>query len=294
MRLLKIGAILASLVFLCGIVFFKESHKPKIYDCFLFFNELELLEVRLNEMYDHVDKFVIVESTETFTGKPKSLVFLENRRLFEKFADKIIHVPLTEHFSAEKAWARERYQRQQVMQGLKGCHKNDIIFLSDLDEIVKGDRIQEIAKLITSKEVEAVVCYQKMFCGFLNRYQGKWPGTVCMNFQKFKSIPVKTTRKLRNCTPRTMRKAQVSKIQALEEMGWHFNSMGGSARYVTKLESFSHQELNQPGFDKVKHFSDVISPLPIVEIDSSFPLYITNNLEYFKKIGFIDETVIDQ
>lgn len=64
----------------------------KIYDCFTFFNEIELLKIRFEELYNVVDKFVLVEATQTFTGEPKELFFLKNKNLFSKYEDKIIHV----------------------------------------------------------------------------------------------------------------------------------------------------------------------------------------------------------
>ena len=63
-----------------------------IYDCFIFFNELELLELRLNELAGVVDKFVLVEATRTFTNEPKPLFFQENRARFREFDSRIIHV----------------------------------------------------------------------------------------------------------------------------------------------------------------------------------------------------------
>ena len=288
MRYLKIAAIFVSLGLICWAGVLKMPRKPQIYDCFLFFNELELLEVRLSEMYDHVDRFVLVEATETFRGKPKPLVFAENRHRFEKFADKIIHVVVTERIATENPWKRERFQRQQVMRGLKKCHKNDVIFLSDVDEIVRGDRIQEIARLITSKEEQAVVCNQAMYCGYLNRYLGGWSGTIGLSYDDFKRLPTKITRRLRNRTPRTLRKAQINKIIRVDNAGWHFSSVGGISRYITKLESFSHKKLDTPEIDKAKHFSDTIAPLPIVEIDTSFPRYIYDNRKLFEAIGFIE------
>lgn len=86
MRFLKIFALIVPFVVLGRVVFFKEP-PPKIYGCFPFFNELEPLQVRLSEMNDHVDKFVILESTETYSGKPKPLHFAENRRLFDFLSD---------------------------------------------------------------------------------------------------------------------------------------------------------------------------------------------------------------
>jgi beta-1,4-mannosyl-glycoprotein beta-1,4-N-acetylglucosaminyltransferase len=271
-----------------GTILFKTPSPPKIYDCFLFFKELELLDVRLNEMYDHVHKFVIVEATETFRGKSKPLVFSENRHLFEKFADKIIYIPILEHCVTDNPWKRESFQRQQIMRGLKQCHQNDVILLSDLDEIVKGERIKELAGLITSKKLQVVVCIQKMYTGYLNRFMSTWAGTVITSFKEFKRLPVEKIRHLRNSKPRTLKKAKISKICSIENTGWHFNSMGGMSRYTTKLASFSHKELDTPDIDKAKLYEDMINPLTCVEIDDSFPVYIRTHRDHFEKIGFIE------
>ena len=64
----------------------------KVYDCFTFFNEFELLEIRLNELDSVVDKFVLVEASKTHQGKEKPLFYNENKDRFKKFQDKIIHV----------------------------------------------------------------------------------------------------------------------------------------------------------------------------------------------------------
>lgn len=63
-----------------------------VYDCFQFFNELDILKIRLNVMNDVVDKFVISEATETFSGLKKPLYYEENKEMFKEFEDKIIHV----------------------------------------------------------------------------------------------------------------------------------------------------------------------------------------------------------
>ena len=63
----------------------------KIYDCFNFFNELDILEIRLNVLYEHVDYFVIVESSITHSGEEKPFYFEENKERYSKFLDKIIH-----------------------------------------------------------------------------------------------------------------------------------------------------------------------------------------------------------
>lgn len=97
---------------------------------------MDLLEVRLNELYDKVDHFVLVEARETFTGNSKPLYYDENKERFQKFQDKIIHIILEGRFETTNQWAREFYQRNQLMQGLTECEPDDLILISDLDEIV--------------------------------------------------------------------------------------------------------------------------------------------------------------
>ena len=70
------------------------KHKGEIYDCCIFFNEIDLLQIRLKELYDYVDHFVIVEAEETHRGVPKPLHFPANQHLFAKYLDKIIYVPI--------------------------------------------------------------------------------------------------------------------------------------------------------------------------------------------------------
>src|SRR3954464_1583382 len=98
-----------------------------IYDCFTFFNELDLLEIRLNELDPVVDKFVLVEATKTHQGKDKPLYFLENKARYEKFLAKIIHVVVNEYpdYEGKSAWLLEHHQRNMIIEGLKECKSGD-------------------------------------------------------------------------------------------------------------------------------------------------------------------------
>jgi hypothetical protein len=107
-----------------------------IYDCFPFFNELELLEVRLHELDGLVDKFVLVEATKTFPGHPKPLHFADNRERFSAFADKIIHVVVEDMPGGDGPrdhWVRDRFQRNAIGRGLLNCQPDDVIMVSDMD-----------------------------------------------------------------------------------------------------------------------------------------------------------------
>ena len=107
---------------------------PKVYDCFCYFNEDLLLELRLETLWDEVDYFVICESVLTISGLPKPLYFdLEN---FQKYNSKIRHLVIRDYpFDTSDAWRNERWQRDYLINGLFDANPDDWILLSDVDEI---------------------------------------------------------------------------------------------------------------------------------------------------------------
>ena len=121
----------------------------KIYDCFTFYTEFELLELRLKSLWNIVDYFVIVESNRTFSNKPKKLQFLERQGEFKEFFSKIRHVTFNAEnvpYSGVGDWSIEVSQRNAIMAGLQDAQPDDLVFISDLDEIPAPDilkRIQE-------------------------------------------------------------------------------------------------------------------------------------------------------
>ena len=90
----------------------------KIIDCFIFYNELDMLEFRLEELNDVVDRFVIVESTKTFVGKDKPLFFSENLQRFEKYLPKITHI-IEQNLTDKNPWVNESTQRNAIKKGIK-------------------------------------------------------------------------------------------------------------------------------------------------------------------------------
>lgn len=106
-----------------------------IYDCFQFFNELDILKIRMNVLKDVVDRFVISESTVTFSGKKKPLYYAENREMFAEFEDKIIH-QVVDDTPNVNPFERDSFQKCAVKRPLeKLCKDDDIIIFSDVDEI---------------------------------------------------------------------------------------------------------------------------------------------------------------
>ena len=119
-----------------------------IYDCFQFFDEEHILDLRLNILYEFIDFFVLVESTIDHQGKPKKLNF--DSKKFKKFNDKIIYIVVDDtaevikkpHFGGESLV--EQHQRNSLTRGLKKCHEDDLIILSDVDEIPDLKKLNQI------------------------------------------------------------------------------------------------------------------------------------------------------
>ena len=238
----------------------------QIYDAFNFFNELELLEIRLNILAPHVDHFIIVESTLTHSGLPKKLYFQENRHLFKKFEDKIIHYVidkplksfedaqqrlLTEKDPLEKSilqaaltsdnvapgkahFLRDFYEKESIKKALVGLKDTDICYVSDLDEIWNPELLIDYSKDDIFKPIQIGYIYYLNNRTSQEDWKG-WTGTIVV---KYKNIKNECLNHLR--THRKMK----SRYVVLKNGGWHFSFVGGAERVKQKVESYSHQELN--------------------------------------------------
>ena len=118
-----------------------------VYDCFIFNDELELLEIRLNELSPVVDRFVLVEGDKTLSGRPKPLHFADHRQRFAEFSDRIVHLTITGDAwpDGHDSWTREWHQRNQIQAALEGCRLQDLIIISDADEIAHPDAVRRAA-----------------------------------------------------------------------------------------------------------------------------------------------------
>lgn len=163
-----------------------SKRKMKIFDCFMFFNELELLELRLMELYNFVDHFVLVEANKTHTGKPKELLFEKNKHKYKKYLDKIIHVKVKNcpKYSPVDISRIENFQRNAIMRGLKGmATKGDKILISDLDEIPNTEVIKDCLK----NYPDWIFFQEPLFYYYVNcQVNGSSGGTVMADYGSFK------------------------------------------------------------------------------------------------------------
>ncbi len=271
----------------------RAEYTPKIYDCFTFFNEFELLEIRLNELNDVVDYFVLVEMDETFQGKPKPLLFKEERKKrFEKFLHKILYVGVTERIEVHNnPWEREKFQRDQIKRALRRCHDSDIILISDLDEILSHQAIPRIADALKVHPV--VACQINFYLYFLNSKE-KNNGGIRPFAMQYGHLKDKSVDDLRKCYIFNIPHPPFPPPYVLYDCGWHFCSMGGLNRFIQKLDAWSHTPGNTPIITpewRTQNFIDssVKCCCEIVDIDQSYPQFVLDNLDAFLKLGFIYE-----
>lgn len=248
----------------------------QIYDCFLFFDELDLLEIRLNYLSPAVNYFVLAESTKTFSLKNKPLYFKENRERFSKFLHKMIYI-LVDDFNSPDPWVNERNQRDSLDRGVQHVDPDDLILVSDLDEIPSREGI---AKFDLSKKEMGF--RQKVYYYYLNGFVDiYWRGTAAF-LAKNRPKKFSSLRKLNSHT------------DVIDPGGWHFSFLGQIDRIQKKIDSFSHQEFNRPEYtdpeklkQKIEQGKDIFNRPEIViqyvPIDDAYPDYILRNRERFEK-----------
>ena len=275
-----------------------------IYDCFAFFNELELLDIRLNELDKVVDKFVLVEATRTFQNNPKPLYFKENKSSFEKFNDRIIHIVIDHFpgffakFRSPTPWDLDNYQKEGMLQGLKKCQPDDQIIVSDVDEIPKASSVKAYCDDPGIKVFEQRYYnyYFNFICtGFegtkpsstavVNKNGlGYWRGSVMLPYHRIKTI--KATR---------LKRDREEGVVVVEGGGWHFSHLGGAERVWKKLNAYTHPELlkQYSSIEKVEEamlhgvgISTVKTHIQATDDQAELPAYILQHPATFKHLFY--------
>jgi beta-1,4-mannosyl-glycoprotein beta-1,4-N-acetylglucosaminyltransferase len=269
-----------------------------VYDAFQFFNEVDILLLRMHILSDVVDRFVISESTVTFSGNPKPLYYEENKDRFREFQDRIIHVVVDDTPMDCDAFVRDHHQKCAVKRGLEGCSPDDIIIFSDVDEIPNPETLKKLLPHVEPDKIYMLA--QRLFYCYLNMEEvsGKllsvtgdfpgvarpmWLGTkVC----RYSLLDKYTTEELRN-------KEQQAVGVRVADGGWHFGYMGGGSgmsmenRVKYKVRSAAHQDYNNwKTFLKIRKnlhsHKDMFGrdcEMEVVPIDDSYPKYLREHLK---------------
>jgi hypothetical protein len=262
----------------------------KVYDCFTFFNELDLLELRLTECYNHTDYFVIAESNKSFTGNSKPFNLEENWDRFKAFHDKIIYVKVEDMPDGGSAWTREHHQRNALVRGLIDANDNDVIALTDCDELL---RPRTLDILRSDNQHGLWICRHPMFYYKFNYLMIK-PAAYHVNPMAILKKDLTSLQELRNLMvswayrqPYDFNDATVRTIQ---HSGWHFTYFGDTEQIDKKLLNFSHTEGQR--LVGTYNIEDMISKricwdagvyYEHIAMDEYFPKTVMNNLERWKE-----------
>ena len=290
-----------------------------IYDCFMYYDEDLLLDIRLNVLDKYVKKFVITEATYTHNGSKKKLNF--NIQNFIKFKDKIEYIIVDQQppnikkinkndapeISEEKlilnGMARDYYQRECLKKGLKNLDKDDLIIISDLDEIPNLENLK-----INEVKNNIVIFHQKMFYYKLNLLYDEfiWAGSKAVKYKNF--ISPQWLRNIKSKKYSFWRldvlfsKKKYSNLNYIKNGGWHFTCIRTPEDLEKKLLNFAHYyEFEQSGL-KLTDLKKLIKEKRVMydhSVDQTgykwsgksilktvnnneLPLYIRNNIKKFK------------
>jgi beta-1,4-mannosyl-glycoprotein beta-1,4-N-acetylglucosaminyltransferase len=248
-----------------------------IYDCFTFFNEIDILQMRLEELGPVVDKFIIIEMNRTFQGQPKGSTIYQNRGKFGKYEGKMR--TFLEECPPEitNPWEREYWQRNRIRTRVSNERpkEDDIILVSDADEIPR----RSVVEALDPQPVQSIAL-DAYYYG-LNVSGGHCHTSRAARWSYAQTI---TTQELRTLDPPP---------NIVYDGGWHFSYLGDADHIAEKFRSFAHFELNRPDTtnpeilrQRMEAHADLWGDghhYEVLEIDDTWPEAVKNNREYWSK-----------
>lgn len=279
----------------------------KIYDCFTFCNELDVLDLRLNVMYEHVDKIVLVESTKTFNkGKYKPLYYNDNKEKFKQFSDKIIHIIIDDkdfpegeekkeyqkkYFANGDPQTIEVFQRNAISRGLNNIENDDIIIISDVDEIIKPEVLQDIK-----------ISPQDFFYFKLLLFYMKF-NNMCVEgeVQSVWSMASRGFHIKNGLLPHGVRRYRFNHTFPNSKMydfaGWHFSFIGDDDFIKNKLINATFEASVTPKMindldinNLIASGKDILNRTNYkwlaIQLDENFPEYLVKNQEKYSNLIF--------
>ena len=265
----------------------------KIYDCFSYWDEDLLLDLRLNVLNDFIDYFVIVEGNKTWQNNFKKLRFDINK--FSKFKDKIIYIPVEDMPDGDNPYIRENFQRNCILRGLRNALEDDLIIISDLDEIPNPKVFINFKNKMRFATFKQDHFYYKF--NLQSQINPNWLGSrICV--KKYLRSP----QWLRNLKFKKRPFWRLDKYRLnniLDNGGWHFCNLKSPEQLLYKYQNLC--ETNDPHVFKekiddkylnlneikkrIQNGEDIIGRKErylVKKIDKTYPEYILKNKELYK------------
>lgn len=276
----------------------REDDVPKlmVWDVFPYYQEADVLELRLNELDTVVDKFVIVEANMTHSGNPKPYYLSENMERFAKWADKIIikQVDLSTldftKFDYDPTWVREHTQRDAAREVLYAhCAPQDFVIVGDVDEIPRANKVREY---IESNPDKVGVLVQDRYCYYIN-YKCVKTDEPQLNSKILPYLMMGA------CSLNDIRFADKEGLlptERIESAGWHFTFLGNTDAAIQKVRAWAHQEIgaNMSDEEVVKRvnegrdiYDSAHSEWEFVDVVDSHPDYVWEHEKTLTAKGLI-------
>lgn len=250
----------------------------RIVDGFIFYNELDILELRFKELDSVVDFFILVEATHTFTEKEKPLIFSENRQRFKKYLEKVIHIVVTDMPNNGNPWDNEGFQRNAINRGVAQLEldSKDLIMVTDCDEIPDSDRLREIKNgtlkiegIVDTIKTEGIMGFNMdLYYYNFNTRGPNWTTKPYIAYREY----------FQQYSCDIMRYANKASI---EKGGWHLSYFGTPEFIQNKLRTFSHQEMNIPANTDLENIQRKIKNkegfVPLHHVDITEDSYLPKN-----------------
>ena len=260
----------------------------KLIDCITFFNENMMFDLRYNILKNHIDFFVICESRYDHKGNEKKLNFNLDKN-FDK--SKIKYITLDNPFpNNTNEWQKQAVQREHIIKNLDFANKEDYIFFSDPDEIIRPEILVNF-NLNKKYGIFLHDCFNYKI-NLFNPYETPWEGTRVTKKKNLKSIDFMRQKiKSKNLKYKFFRFDKEKSIELFNNAGWHFNNILSPSEISTKLKTFAHTEFSSDNFSKeeiikskIDSYSDLFErghKYIKVKLDNSFPDFIVKNKEKF-------------
>lgn len=214
----------------------------KIIDSFMFYNEYKMLLLRLTELYDVVDQFIIVEATSTYVGNKKELNFKNNLEMYKKFLDKVTYIVVNDMPNTGNPWDNENYQRACIDKGIQKLELSDedIIVVLDSDEIPNSELLRKIknGNIKIDKDVLYGLDMDFYYYNYTCKQDVQWTKGKLLTYNKYKALSQNDNiRKFE-----LLRKTNADKL--IQNGGWHLSFFGDKNFIINKIKNYSHQEHN--------------------------------------------------
>jgi beta-1,4-mannosyl-glycoprotein beta-1,4-N-acetylglucosaminyltransferase len=270
----------------------------KIYDCFLMYNELDLLRLRIRELYDHVDHIVICECVKSFAGEEKQLFYKVNSDLFTQYNDKIIHhiipSPPDAEYDINPTYpgikSSERWQRNQIALALKSARPYDLILVSDIDEIPNSSVLNKVYKICYWSDC-IMYFRQSWFLLYLNakvvycnqiNFASHHPHECCSNEKwlgTFAALAGRLTKRYNwnlNGVWGMKWGDHYLGEPIIDDAGWHFSYIGGMTSILSKIKGFGGQLYSEQSPEDIREGKFIGCKLSIESITKDYPNELLN------------------